>query len=387
MTRSIYLDYAATTPVDPAVITQMLKFLGPNDTFGNPASSHSFGQTAKKAVDHAREQIAAYIHALPDEIIFTSGATESINLAIKGAAELYQTRGRHIVTLKTEHQATLDACQWLEKNGYQVTYLATKPDGLLDLAQLEAALRDDTVLVSILQVNNETGVIQDITSIAAITQARGILLHVDGAQTVGKTTLDVSQTPVDLVSLSAHKAYGPKGVGALYLRSKPKIRVAAQIHGGGHQKNIRSGTLATHQIVGMGEAFAIAKQNFAKDRAHIQQCREQFLNLLSQKVAFQINGNPALSVPNTVNIRFENIELANAIKNAADLAVSAGSACHSKGVEPSHVLRAMGLSFFEAHCSLRFSFGRFTTEEEIVQAIKLIANLGFHTVLQGELKA
>jgi len=370
MRKTIYLDYAATTPLDPGVAQKMSEYLTINGTFGNPASNHVYGKKAKEAVEAARSQIASVINATANEIVFTSGATEATNLALKGAAQLYRQRGKHIITLKTEHSATLDTCQWLEKNGYQVTYLSPEPNGVLDLEKFKNALRDDTILVSILHVNNETGVIQDISKIAEITVNRRILLHVDAAQTIGKTRIDLQNTPINLLSMCAHKTYGPKGIGALYVRSKPKIRVAAQIHGGGHEKGMRSGTLATHQIVGMGEAFRVSADEFDKNNIHIKHCRDQFLNLLSQKMTFEING--ANTVPHILNIRFQDQDIANAILKSTALAVSAGSACHSKGIEPSHVLRAMGLSFYDAHCSLRFSFGKFTTDTEIKDAVDLI---------------
>jgi cysteine desulfurase len=375
MKTPIYLDYAATTPVDPRVAEKMLQYLTPTGVFGNASSDHVFGQTAKQAIDDAREKVAQVIHAAPDEIIWTSGATEADNLGLKGAASLYQRKGKHIITLKTEHSAVLDSCQQLEKDGFFVTYLTPKTNGLLDIENLRAALRDDTILVSIMQVNNETGVIQDIEAIAQCTSERGILLHVDAAQSIGKIQLNVQQTPIDLLSLSAHKVYGPKGIGALYVRRKPRVRVAAQIHGGGHEQGMRSGTLPVHQIVGMGEAFELADHSFAAEQKRINEFKHYFYQTLHTKVGAIINGDLEKSVPQILNLRFSGMTAKELMQAMPEIAVSAGSACHAKGSEPSYVLRAMGLSMKEANCSLRFSFGRFTTKEEVDYIIEKIVSV------------
>lgn len=369
--KPVYLDYAATTPVDPRVAEQMQQCLTLDGIFGNPASQHVYGREARDAVEIARAQVAALLHADPAEIIWTSGATESDNLAIKGAARLYQRKGRHIVTMKTEHKAVLDTCQHLEKEGFLVTYLAPEADGMLDLQKFEAALRDDTILASIMQVNNETGVIQDIHAIAQITYKRGILLHVDAAQSPGKTEIDMGKMPVDLLTLTAHKTYGPKGIGALYLRRKPRVRVEPLIHGGGHEQGMRSGTLATHQIVGMGEAFGIAGERMHEDMKHIQRLREAFLSGLQVK-NLAVNGAGARVVPHILNIRFEGM-LADAIlAQLPEVAASTASACQGKGTEGSYVLRAMGLSNEQIKSSVRFSFGRFTTLQDIERVTESI---------------
>lgn len=372
MKTPIYLDYAATTPVDPRVANKMFSYLTPEGCYGNASSAHLIGQMAKKAVDDARAQVAEVIHAQPDEIIWTSGATESDNLALKGAANLYQRRGKHIITLKTEHSAVLDCCQQLEKDGFFVTYLTPESNGLLNLENLCAALRDDTILVSVMQVNNEIGVIQNIKAIAELTSARGILLHVDAAQSIGKTNLNIQQVPVDLVSLSAHKVYGPKGIGALYVRRKPRVRVAAQMHGGGHEQGMRSGTLPVHQIVGMGEAFALASEKFLEEQKRISEFKLYFYQQLQTKMGAIANGDLEKSVPHILNLHFPNRKAKDLMQAIPEMAVSAGSACHTKGTEPSYVLRALGLSAEEAHCSLRFSFGRFTTKDELDYVIKKI---------------
>lgn len=361
----IYLDYAATTPVDPIVANKMMQYLTPEGFFGNASSAHLIGQVAKKAVEEARAQVAAIIHAQPDEIIWTSGATESINLALKGAATLYQRKGKHIITLKTEHSAVLDSCQQLEKEGFFVTYLSPESNGLLKLENLRAAFRDDTMLVSMMQVNNEIGVIQNVEAIAQCTAERGILFHVDAAQSIGKIQLNVQQIPIDLVSLSAHKVYGLKGIGALYVRRKPRVRVAAQMHGGGHEQGMRSGTLPVHQIVGMGEAFEIAGQSFGEEQNKISEFKRYFYHQLQTKIEVIVNGDLENSVPHIINLRFPNIRVTDLMKAIPEMAVSVGSACQAKGTEPSYVLRALGLSADQAHCSLRFSFGRFTTKKEL----------------------
>lgn len=372
MKLPIYLDYAATTPVDPRVATVMMRYLLPDGLFGNPASTHSFGQEAKKAVEEARLNVAEVISAYPAEIIWTSGATEANNLALKGAAQLYQRKGKHIITLKTEHSAVLDCCQQLEKEGFTVTYLTPETNGLLDLEKFQAALRDDTILVSIMQVNNEIGVIQDLQSIANITKARDILFHVDAAQSIGKVALNVQHIPVDLVSLSAHKVYGPKGIGALYVRRKPRVRVAAQIHGGGQELGMRSGTLATHQIAGMGEAFRLAKNLFASEQKKISEFKRRFLHGLASIQGLMVNGESEHTVPHILNLYFPGQKATSLMEALPELAISKGSACQAKGDEPSYVLRALGLSREIAECSVRFSFGRFTTDEEINYAVQCL---------------
>jgi cysteine desulfurase len=366
MKSPVYLDYAATTPVDPRVAKKMLEYLTLDGQFGNPASlSHAYGLAAKEAVDWARLQVADLIHAEASEIIWTSGATEAINLALKGAAQLYQRQGKHIVTVKTEHKAVLDTCQQLEKDGFSVTYLTPEKNGLIDLEKLVSVLRDDTILVSVMHVNNELGVLQDIHAISNITAKRGILFHVDAAQSNGKIVIDVTQSPIDLLSLSSHKIYGPKGIGALYVRKKPRVRVAAQIHGGGQEQGMRSGTLATHQIMGMAEAYRIAKIEMATDYKKISLLRKQFLGNLNGIKNLFVNGDTMQCYPGILNLRFPGMKAETFMQDSPLLAVAAGSACNAKGIEPSYVLRALGLSSEEAHCSVRFSFGRFTTAEEI----------------------
>lgn len=371
--KPIYLDYAATTPVDPRVAEKMWEFLMPDGLFGNPTSTHVFGQKAKEAVEEARFHVANAIGALPSEMIWTSGATEANNLALKGAASLYQAQGRHIITLKTEHRAVLDTCQELEKQGFFVTYLTPDANGILEPLQLQNAFRDDTILVSVMHVNNETGAIQDIASLAKLTASRGILFHTDAAQSGGKIPWDVKTVPVDLVSLCAHKVYGPKGIGALYVRRKPRVRVSAQIHGGAQEQGMRSGTLATHQIVGMGEAFAIAREEASNEYQKLQELRNLFLNLLGSDVT--VNGDLEKTYPGILNLRFTQCLGKTLIQALPELAFSMGSACLSKGVEPSYVLRAQGLNENEAHRSLRFSFGRFTTTEEVKIAAEKIKKI------------
>jgi cysteine desulfurase len=373
--KPIYLDYAATTPVDPRVAEKMLACLTPAGIYGNPASQHVYGQEARRMVEAAREQVAALIHADPGEIIWTSGATESDNLALKGAAHLYQRKGRHIITMKTEHKAVLDTCQHLEKEGYSVTYLAPEPDGMLSLDKLNAALRNDTILVSIMHVNNETGVIQDIDSVAGITSSHGILFHVDAAQSTGKTAINLQKTPVDLLSLSAHKTFGPKGIGALYLRKKPRVRVEPLIHGGGHEQGMRSGTLATHQIAGMGEAFRIARDVMHSEINTIKTLRDAFLQKLAMIPNLRVNVDPAHTVPHILSLRFEGM-LADAILNLLpEIAASTASACQGKGTEGSYVLRALGLSEEQAKSSVRFSFGRFTSAGDVETAANAIVRI------------
>lgn len=371
----IYLDYAATTPLEPRVATKMQLYLTMDGAFGNPASLHVYGQQAKAAVENARAQVARLIHAEPSEIIWTSGATEADNLALKGIAQLYRHKGKHIITMKTEHKAVLDTCQYLEKQGYTVTYLAPETNGVLNLHTLAAALRADTLLVSIMQVNNETGVIQDIEKIAHLTAERGILLHVDAAQSAGKLTIDVSKIKIDLLSLSAHKLYGPKGIGALYLRKKPRIRVEPLIHGGGHEQGMRSGTLATHQIVGMGEACHLAQQEMQTDKERIMTLHTRFLSALKAIPQLQINSDLTHAVPHILNVRFEGMIADDLLTQLPMLAISSSSACLGKGTEGSYVLRAMGLNDNQVKSSLRFSFGRFTTEQEVDQATAYIKHL------------
>ncbi|WP_455198864.1 IscS subfamily cysteine desulfurase [Kaarinaea lacus] len=368
--RPIYMDYAATTPMDPRVAKKMMEYLTPDGEFGNPASrSHAYGWNAESAVEEARKQVAELINANPKEIIWTSGATESDNLAIKGAAHFYSKKGKHIITSKTEHKAVLDSCRQLEREGFEVTYLDPEPNGLIDLSKLEDAIRDDTILISIMHVNNELGVIQDIEAIGELARSKGIIFHVDAAQSAGKVDIDLSKLKVDLMSFSGHKIYGPKGIGALFVRRKPRIRLEAQMHGGGHERGMRSGTLATHQIVGMGEAFRIAKEDMAKDSEHITALRDRLYNGLKDMEEVYVNGDLQHGVPNILNISFNYVEGESLIMALKDIAVSSGSACTSASLEPSYVLRALGRNDELAHSSIRFSFGRFTTDEEIDYAI------------------
>lgn len=364
--RPIYMDYAATTPMDPRVAKKMMEFLTPDGEFGNPASrSHSYGWNAEAAVEEARKNVAALVNANPKEIIWTSGATESDNLAIKGAAHFYSKKGKHIITSKIEHKAVLDSCRQLEREGFEVTYLDPEPTGLIDIAKLEDAIRDDTILISIMHVNNELGVIQDIAAIGELARSKGIIFHVDAAQSAGKTEIDLSELKVDLMSFSAHKIYGPKGMGALYVQRKPRVRLEAQMHGGGHERGMRSGTLATHQIVGMGEAFRIAREDMAKDRAHVETLRNRLYDGVKDLEEVYVNGDMAHSVANIFNISFNYVEGESLIMALKDMAVSSGSACTSASLEPSYVLRALGRNDELAHSSIRFSIGRFTTEEEV----------------------
>ena len=372
MNKSIYLDYAATTPVDEQVAKKMMQYLTFDGTFGNPASrSHGFGWQAEEAVETAREQIADLIHADPREIVFTSGATESNNLAIKGIAQFYSNKGKHIVTSKIEHKAVLDVCRELETQGFEITYIEPQPKtGLILVEDVKAALRDDTILVSLMMVNNELGTLTDVTAIGEITREKGIILHVDAAQAAGKTPIDLETMKVDLMSFSGHKIYGPKGIGALYVRRKPRIRIKAQTHGGGHERGMRSGTLATHQIVGMGEAFAIAGQKMVEEQARIAKLRDRLWVGLQDMEQIFLNGSMEQSIPNIVNISFNFVEGESMIMSLKDLAVSSGSACTSATLEPSYVLRALGLSDELAHSSIRFSFGRYTTEDDIDRIIE-----------------
>ncbi|CNH00932.1 cysteine desulfurase [Yersinia pekkanenii] len=369
----IYLDYAATTPVDPRVAEKMMQYLTLDGIFGNPASrSHKFGWQAEEAVDIARNDIAALVGADPREIVFTSGATESDNLAIKGAANFYQKKGKHIITCKTEHKAVLDTCRQLEREGFEVTYLAPQSNGIIDLKQLEAAMRADTILVSIMHVNNEIGVVQDIAEIGEMCRSRGIIFHVDATQSVGKLPIDLSKLKVDLMSFSAHKVYGPMGIGALFVRRKPRIRIEAQQHGGGHERGMRSGTLPVHQIAGMGEAYRIAKEEMESEAARLRSLRLRLWNGLKDIEEVYLNGDLENGAPGILNISFNYVEGESLIMALKDLAVSSGSACTSASLEPSYVLRALGMNDELAHSSIRFSLGRFTTEEEIDYAIALV---------------
>jgi cysteine desulfurase len=370
--KTIYFDYSATTPVDPRVAAKMIPYL--TEEFGNPASrSHPYGWTADKAVEEARAQVAALVGADPKEIVFTSGATESNNLAIKGAANFYAgTKGKHIITLRTEHKAVLDTVREMERQGFEATYLNVKENGLLDLDVFRAAIRPDTVLVSVMAVNNEIGVIQDIEAIGKICREKGVIFHVDAAQATGKMPIDLTKLPVDLMSFSAHKTYGPKGIGALYVRRKPRVRLEAQMHGGGHERGMRSGTLATHQIVGMGEAFRIAREEMATENERIRMLRDRLYNGLKDIEEVHLNGDMDQRVPHNLNVSFNFVEGESLIMAIKELAVSSGSACTSASLEPSYVLRALGRSDELAHSSIRFSIGRFTTEEEVDYAIKLL---------------
>ncbi|HEY1325947.1 MAG TPA: IscS subfamily cysteine desulfurase [Casimicrobiaceae bacterium] len=371
MKLPIYLDYSATTPVDPRVAEKMIPYL--TERFGNPASrSHAFGWETEKAVEEAREHVAALVHCDPKELVWTSGATESINLALKGAAHFYKDRGKHLVTVKTEHKATLDTMRELEREGYEVTYLDVEPNGLVDFAKFEAALRPDTILASVMYVNNEIGVIQDIPAMGELARSRGIVFHVDSAQATGKIPVDISKLKVDLMSFSAHKTYGPKGVGALYVRRKPRVRIEAQMHGGGHERGMRSGTLPTHQIVGMGEAFRLARLEMATDNERIRMLRDKLLAGLMQIEEVYVNGDMERRVPHNLNVSFNYVEGESLIMAIKDVAVSSGSACTSASLEPSYVLRALGRSDELAHSSIRFTVGRFTTEAEVDYVIQLV---------------
>jgi len=367
----IYLDYSATTPVDPRVAEAMIPYL--TEKFGNPASrSHSFGWVADEAVERAREQVAALVNADAKEIVWTSGATESNNLAIKGAAHFYADKGKHIITVQTEHKAVLDTVRELERQGFTATYLEPEPNGLIDLGKLKAALRPDTTLVSVMLVNNEIGVIQDIAAIGEICREKGVLFHVDAAQATGKVVIDLQKLKVDLMSFSAHKTYGPKGIGALYVRRKPRVRLEAQMHGGGHERGFRSGTLATHQIVGMGEAYRIAKEEMATENERIRMLRDRLWKGLSGMEEVYLNGDMEHRVPHNLNVSFNFVEGESLIMAVKDIAVSSGSACTSASLEPSYVLRALGRNDELAHSSIRFTIGRFTTVEEIDYAVKLL---------------
>ncbi|MEK8052545.1 IscS subfamily cysteine desulfurase [Ideonella sp. DXS22W] len=367
----IYLDYGATTPCDPRVVDAMIPWL--REHFGNPASrSHAWGWEAEEAVEKARVQVAELIGADPREIVWTSGATESNNLAIKGAAQFYKGRGKHIITVKTEHKAVLDTVRELERQGFEATYLDVEPDGLLDLGKLEAAMRPDTILVSVMHVNNEIGVIQDVTAIGNLCRSKGIVFHVDAAQATGKVAIDLATLPIDLMSLASHKTYGPKGIGALYVRRKPRVRLEAQMHGGGHERGMRSGTLPTHQIVGMGEAFRIAREEMGTESERIRMLHNKLVVGLTQIEQVFINGDMTRRVPHNLNISFNFVEGESLIMGVKGIAVSSGSACTSASLEPSYVLRALGRSDELAHSSLRITIGRFTTEQDIDDAVAML---------------
>jgi cysteine desulfurase len=367
----IYMDYSATTPVDPRVAEKMIPFI--TESYGNPASrSHPYGWTAEKAVENARNEVAKLVNADPREIIWTSGATESNNLAIKGASNFYSSKGKHIISVATEHKAVIDAVREMERLGYETTFLQPEPDGLIDIKKFKDAIRPDTVLASVMMVNNEIGVIQDIDALGKACRAEKIIFHVDAAQATGKVEIDLEKLPVDLMSFSAHKTYGPKGVGALYVRRKPRIRIEAQMHGGGHERGMRSGTLATHQIVGMGEAFKIAREEMETENAHIKKLQLRLLSGLTEIDETYVNGDIEKRVPHNLNISFNYVEGESLIMAIKGIAVSSGSACTSASLEPSYVLRALGRSDELAHSSIRFSIGRFTKESDIDYAIKLL---------------
>ena len=371
MTMPIYMDYSSTTPVDPRVAEKMIPFI--TEDFGNPASrSHPYGWTAEKAVENARKEVAKLVNADPREIIWTSGATESNNLAIKGASNFYSSKGKHIITMATEHKAVIDAVREMERLGYETTFLFPEPNGLIDIEKFKAALRPDTVLATIMLVNNEIGVVQDIEELGNICRENKIIFHVDAAQATGKVAIDLEKLPVDLMSFSAHKTYGPKGVGALYVRRKPRIRIEAQMHGGGHERGMRSGTLATHQIVGMGEAFRIAREEMQEENARIKKLQKRLLDGLTEIDETYINGDLDKRVPHNLNISFNYVEGESLIMAIKGIAVSSGSACTSASLEPSYVLRALGRSDELAHSSIRFSIGRFTTEKDVDYTIELL---------------
>lgn len=371
MTMPIYMDYSSTTPVDPRVAEKMIPFI--TEDFGNPASrSHPYGWTAEKAVEIARKEVAKLVNADPREIVWTSGATESNNLAIKGAGNFYSTKGKHIVTLATEHKAVIDAVREMERLGFTTTFLQPEPDGLVDIEKFKAALRPDTVLASVMMVNNEIGVIQDITALGNICREQNIIFHVDAAQATGKVEIDLEKLPVDLMSFSAHKTYGPKGIGALYVRRKPRIRIEAQMHGGGQERGMRSGTLATHQIVGMGEAFRIAREEMGEENARIKKMQHRLYEGLTEIDETYVNGDLEKRVPHNLNISFNYVEGESLVMAIKGIAVSSGSACTSASLEPSYVLRSLGRSDEMAHSSIRFSIGRFTKEEDIDYTIQLL---------------
>lgn len=374
MSKQLYFDYAATTPMDPRVIAKMVSCM--EDHFGNTASrSHAYGWAAEKLVEEAREQVGALIHADPREIIFTSGATESNNLAIKGAAQFYQSKGKHIITCKIEHKAVLDTCRQLEREGFEVTYLDPDPDGIVNIDKIKAAIRDDTILVSIMHANNEIGVLQEVEAIGKLTREKGIIFHVDAAQTAGKIVINMENNQIDLLSISGHKLYGPKGIGALFVRRKPRVRLTPQMHGGGHERGFRSGTLPTHQIVGFGEACKIAKAELVEEGKRIHALRDRLWAGLKEIEEVHLNGHPEKRLPGILNASINYIEGESLIMGLKDLALSSGSACTSASLEPSYVLRALGLNDELAHSSLRFSLGRFTTQAEIDTAIQSVKNV------------
>lgn len=376
LSTPIYLDYAATTPVDPTVADVMAKCLTLDGNFGNPASrSYRFGWMAEEAVDVARNQISDALNCDPREIVFTSGATESNNLAIKGVAQGYASKGKHIITVNTEHKAVLDTCEYLEEQGFEVTYLCVQQDGLVNLDDLKNAMRDDTILVSVMHVNNELGVIQDIQTIGELCRDKGILFHVDGAQSVGKIAIDLAELPVDLLSISAHKMYGPKGMGALFVRRRPKINLVAQIHGGGHERGMRSGTLATHQIVGMGEAITLAVTNLADEGKRIMALRDALWKGIEQIGDVYLNGHETQRIPGILNVSFAGVDGESLMMGLNDIAVSSGSACTSASLEPSYVLKAIGRSNELAHAGIRFSVGRFTTQDDIDYVITKVTDV------------
>ena len=373
---TIYLDYASTTPVDPRVATKMMEFLTPEGEFGNPASrSHRFGWKADEAVEEARSHVANLVNCDPREIVWTSGATEADNLAIKGVARFYKSKGNHIITSKIEHKAVLDPCRQLEREGFEVTYLDPDEKGVVSPSAIKSAIKDSTVLVSIMHINNELGTLNDIAKIGEITREYGAFFHVDAAQSTGKVEIDLEKMPIDLMSFSAHKTYGPKGIGALYVRRKPRVRLEALIHGGGHERGMRSGTLATHQIVGMGEAFRIANKEMKKDHEKISKYHEKFLEKVKEIDHVYINGDLKNKVPNILNVSFNFVEGESLIMGLKDIAVSSGSACTSASLEPSYVLRALGRKDELAHSSIRFSFGRFTNDDDVENTLDILGNV------------
>ena len=373
---TIYLDYASTTPVDPRVASKMMEFLTPEGEFGNPASrSHRFGWKADEAVEEARSHVANLVNCDPREIVWTSGATEADNLAIKGVARFYKNKGNHIITSKIEHKAVLDPCRQLEREGFEVTYLDPDEGGVINPESVKEAIKDSTILVSIMHINNELGTINDLEEIGEIVRENGAFFHVDAAQSTGKTNIDLSNIPVDLMSFSAHKTYGPKGIGALYVRRKPRVRLEALIHGGGHERGMRSGTLATHQIVGMGEAFRIAKEEMSKDHKKVNKFHQEFLEKVKEIDHVYINGDLDKKVPNILNVSFNFVEGESLIMGLKDIAVSSGSACTSASLEPSYVLRALGRKDELAHSSIRFSFGRFTSNDDVKNTLDILGNV------------
>ena len=373
---TIYLDYASTTPVDPRVASKMMEFLTPEGEFGNPASrSHRFGWKADEAVEEARSHVANLVNCDPREVVWTSGATEADNLAIKGVARFYKSKGNHIITSKIEHKAVLDPCRQLEREGFEVTYLDPDDKGVISPEAVKAAIKDSTVLVSIMHINNELGTVNDISKIGDVTRDKGIFFHVDAAQSTGKVNIDLEKMSVDLMSFSAHKTYGPKGVGALYVRRKPRVRLEALIHGGGHERGMRSGTLATHQIVGMGEAFRLARKEMEEDHKKISKYHEKFLDKVKEIDHVYINGDLNNKVPNILNVSFNFVEGESLIMGLKDIAVSSGSACTSASLEPSYVLRALGRKDELAHSSIRFSFGRFTSDDDVKNTLDILGNV------------